>query len=84
MNNKLTLQLNQEIIERAKQYAKKHNVSLSKLVENYLSRLSSEKYPREDLSPLVRDLSGILKTKEAKDPQAAEEAYKEYLNKKYE
>ena len=42
MATKLTLSLDKEIIERAKVYAREHNVSLSYLVENYLLRMISE------------------------------------------
>ena len=37
MNTKLTLSLDQKIIEEIKSYAKKHQVSLSKMVENYFN-----------------------------------------------
>ncbi|MDR2979889.1 MAG: DUF6364 family protein [Bacteroidales bacterium] len=40
MNTKLTLSLDADIIEDAKSYAKKNSISLSKLIENYLSFLT--------------------------------------------
>jgi len=40
MEAKLTLKLDKRIIDSAKIYARKHNRSLSKLVENYFSHLS--------------------------------------------
>ena len=39
MNSKLTLNLNKNIIENAKDYAKDNRTSLSKLIENYLNSL---------------------------------------------
>ena len=42
MNTKLTLSLEKEVIEKAKSYAKQHNISLSALVENYFSNLTME------------------------------------------
>ena len=36
MNTKLTLTIEKEIIERAKDYAKEKNRSLSDIIENYL------------------------------------------------
>ena len=39
MSTKLTLSLDKEIIEKAKEYAREHKVSLSYLVENYLGPL---------------------------------------------
>ena len=37
MNTKLTLTIEKEIIERAKNYAKEKNRSLSNIIENYFS-----------------------------------------------
>ncbi len=66
MATKLTLSLDKEIIERAKVYAKEHNVSLSYLVENYLLRIISE-LPDERLQggSIVRQLTGIVSLEEA-------------------
>ncbi len=62
MTTKLTLSLEKAIIERAKEYAKAHNVSLSYLVENYLLRILSE-LPDEKSGngSIVRQLTGIVK-----------------------
>jgi hypothetical protein len=38
MNTKLTLNLDTEVINEAKTYAKSQKVSLSKLIENYLNK----------------------------------------------
>lgn len=58
MDTKLTLKLDQEIIEKAKHYASDKKLSLSRLVENYLNSLTSDK-PNDDLqiSPFVKSLS---------------------------
>jgi len=40
MDSKLTLKLNQSVIEKAKQYAKEHNTGLSRLIENYLTAVT--------------------------------------------
>ena len=39
MDTKLTLKLEQTIIEKAKGYAKAHRTSLSQLIENYLQEI---------------------------------------------
>ena len=36
MDTKLTLRLNDNVIERAKIYARNHKISLSKMIESYL------------------------------------------------
>jgi hypothetical protein len=60
MNTKLTLSLDAEVIEKAKSYAKQHNVSLSALVENYFSRLTMEYKDVESTVGIVAEMSGII------------------------
>jgi len=43
MDKKLTLSLDKAIIEDAKNYAKSNNISLSKLIESYLTTLTKRK-----------------------------------------
>jgi len=43
MNTKLTLSLKKTVIEKAKQYAKDSNQSLSQLIESYLDKITSNK-----------------------------------------
>ena len=59
MNTKLTLKLNQEIIEKAKMYAAQKKVSLSKIIENYLNSLTNEIKGDSSIkiSPFVKSLS---------------------------
>lgn len=62
MDTKLTLKLDQEIIEKAKHYASEKKLSLSRIIENYLNSLTSEK-TNDDLqiSPFVKSLSSGIK-----------------------
>mgnify|MGYP001135821816 CR=1 FL=1 len=53
METKLTLRLNNGVIERAKIYAKSHKVSLSKMIESYLDSVTKEKDKEEIITPLV-------------------------------
>ena len=59
MDTKLTLKLDNSIIELAKNYAKNKNTSLSKLIESYLGKLvePNESY---EITPLVKSLSGVI------------------------
>ena len=41
MDKKLTLSLNERVIEKAKVYAQNHKISLSRLIESYLSQKMS-------------------------------------------
>lgn len=79
MTTKLTLTVDEKIIESAKIYAKKNKISLSKLVEFYFKSLTSvEKYNIENLSPITKELSGIAKIKSKKsDKELLEDALKE-------
>ena len=60
MNTKLTLNLDKEIIQEAKTYAKSQSVSLSKLIENYLNSITRNSKKKSSVSPLVESLIGII------------------------
>ena len=78
MNTKLTLNLNKEIIDEAKNYAKSQSVSLSKLIENYLNSLTRTSKKKTTVSPLVESLTGII-------PSEYDEKndYRDYIDQKY-
>jgi len=62
MNTKLTLTIEQSIIERAKAYAKEKGRSLSDIIENYLKAITTEKRDSETrITPLVKSLQGSFK-----------------------
>ena len=54
MDTKLTLKLDQEVIAKAKRFAKGHQTSLSQLIENYLLSLTREKVSDINITPLVK------------------------------
>ena len=43
MKAKLTLSIDEKIIAQSKRYAQSHHTSISKLVENFLTKLSTKK-----------------------------------------
>ncbi len=62
MNTKLTLTIEQQIIAKAKKYAKKRGRSLSDIVENYLKAITKEKDDSDiEITPLVKSLKGSFK-----------------------
>lgn len=63
MNTKLTLTIEKEIIQRAKEYAKDKNRSLSDIIENYLKILTKEEKTKDfkKLNPIVKSLKGSFK-----------------------
>jgi hypothetical protein len=83
MDAKLTLKLNTLVIERAKSYAKHKNTSLSRLIEGYLdhiTRSSEETSNTEEITPLVKSLSGVLHLPKAADSKIE---YGKHISKKY-
>jgi len=58
MDSKLTLKLNKTVIEQAKQYAKEQQISLSRLIENYLASLTAKEKKDDEIeiSPFVKSI----------------------------
>ena len=62
MNTKLTLTIEQSVIEKAKRYARERERSLSDLIENYLRVLTNdEEIDEDDSSSTVKQLRGAFK-----------------------
>lgn len=78
MNTKLTLNLDKDVIDEAKSYAKNHHVSLSKLIENYLNSLTRETKKQQSVSSLVESLTGIIP-----NDYDEKQDYRNYIDKKY-
>jgi len=65
MSTKLTLTIEKEIIQKAKEYARENNRSLSKIIENYLKSLTKDDLERSKSdSPIVKSLRGSFKAPE--------------------
>ncbi len=82
MNTKLTLTLEKEVVELAKEYAKENGQSLSEMVENYFKFVTVKRMKIEEkqLSTKVRKLRGIIKTDDNFDYK---QVLTEELSKKY-
>ena len=80
METKLTLRLNKGVIDKAKDYAHQHNISLSKMIENYLESLTKQKTSLTEITPLVQSLSGVIHLAEDTD---SKKDYSNYLSEKY-
>ena len=78
MDSKLTLKLDNSVIEQAKIYAKTKNISLSRLIENYLKAVTMQKERTIDISPLVESLTGVVEIK-----GDLKKDYSNYLSEKY-
>jgi predicted CopG family antitoxin len=79
MNTKLTLTIEEDVIKRAKDFAKQQNRSLSDIIENYLKSITKNKVEDKDeeLPPIIKSLKGSLKL-------AGDVDYKEELMKRLE
>lgn len=73
---KLTLSVDEKIIERAHRYSQRNNTSISQLVSRFLAQLA-EPGPHRPYSPTVRRLIGILPSDVSVDD------YREHLEQKY-
>ncbi|MCH9007784.1 hypothetical protein IIA29_07220 [candidate division KSB1 bacterium] len=81
METKLTLRLDERIINAAKVYAQERGISLSKLVANYFQYLTSQNKSVHAKTPILTEITGILKdVNEARD---LEGDYKRHLEEKY-
>ena len=80
MDKKLTLSLNESVIENAKLFAKENKISLSKLIEGYLKSIVDNKTKNVEITPLVESLSGVIQLSEDFDVR---DEYTKYLIEKY-
>ena len=83
MNTKLTLTIDKSVIEQAKIYASKQGRSLSSMIENYLKAVTKNEGKidnKEELSPLVKSLTGSIKLPKDFDYK---KAISDAVNEKY-
>jgi len=84
MDTKLTLKLNKDVIDKAKEYASSHKRSLSRMIESYLKSLvdrdSVDLKDNIEISPFVRSMTTGVKIPADLDYK---KAYGDYLSEKY-
>jgi len=79
MNTKLTLRLDERLIDRAKRYSDRSGKSVSQLVSDYFALIEAdEPIPGTELSPRVRAMIGSLK-----GAATTEDDYRRHLEEKY-
>jgi hypothetical protein len=78
MHTKLTLRMDEKLIERAKAHSKATGKSLSQLVADYLAMLQDRPAEEVRLRPIVRSLRGLLR-----GASLDEEDYRRHLEDKY-
>lgn len=80
MDTKLTIKLDDDVITRAKTYAKSRKTSLSKMIESYLDSVTKPESKGIEITPLVKSLSGVITLTDDYDYKKDRT---EYLIKKY-
>ena len=79
MQTKLTLRLEDRLIEQAKTYAARAGKSVSQIVADYFKLLTAEKIKSDSPStPVTQSLRGLLR-----DAKLDEKDYKKYLEEKH-
>jgi hypothetical protein len=76
MTSKLTLEIDERLIELGERWAREHGKSLSDVLSDYLAVLAKLTSDEPELPPLTRDLLGIAR-------EGDEEDYRRYLEDKY-
>lgn len=61
MTTKLTLTIDDAVVDSAKKYARTKGRSLSAVVENYLKTISAAETNDTEISPRVLKLKGVIK-----------------------
>ena len=81
MDNKITLSFDEGVISRAKKYAENNNISLSRLIEFLLKKVTStnytslEDFPISDWVQQVSEGEAVYETKAKRTRKAAKAEY---------
>ena len=80
MQTKLTLRLEDQLIEQAKSYAAQAGKSVSQIVADYFKLLTAEKKSKSvsHSTPVTQSLRGLLR-----ESELDEKDYKKYLEEKH-
>ncbi|MEI7723929.1 MAG: DUF6364 family protein [Bacteroidota bacterium] len=80
MNTKLTISMDEDVIDRAKNYAQSHRISLSRMIESYLDLVTKQGSERIAITPLVESLSGVI---ELPENYNSKKEYSDHIIEKY-
>ena len=79
MNTKLTLRVDEHLIESAKEYSAQTGKSVSKIVSDLFVIIKNEKLEKSSsITPTVESLKGVMK-----ESTFSEDDYKRHLEDKY-
>jgi hypothetical protein len=77
MKTDFILHVDKDLLKKAKDYARDHHTTLPKLIEDFLKDITK---PGEEITPLVKSLSGIVKLGKMGN---LDKDYADYLMGKY-
>lgn len=75
---KLTLWVSEDVVAFGKRWSRGHNSSISELFTKFLQSLKEREQTSESVTPLVGELTGVLKKTKTDRKQ-----YRKHLEKKY-
>ena len=78
MHTKLTLRMDDALVEKAKREAKRRGKSVSQMVAEFFDSLSKTSSGKRTLPPLTASLVGVLKKH-----RVSEATYKKHLREKH-
>jgi hypothetical protein len=78
MQSKLTLRMDERLIESAKAYSAQSGKSISRIVSDLFTLIQQQREYQEPLTPTVRSLKGILKGHPVDEGE-----YRHYLDEKF-
>lgn len=81
-HEKLTLRMDEVLIEKAKRVAKEHDTSVSGMVAGFFEALEGERSRNQEHGPITRRLRGSLRPGDGK-PGSEEEDYLRHLEEKH-
>jgi antitoxin component of RelBE/YafQ-DinJ toxin-antitoxin module len=84
MDAKITLSFDESVIKKAKQYAERHNISLSRLMEMLLDKITANNYQSLEDLPLADWVNEISegKSQYIARPKKRSALKKEYYSRK--
>ena len=78
MHTKLTLRVDNELVDTAKVEASRRGKSVSQMVGEFFDSLTKQRGGHKNAPPVTASLVGVLKS-----ANASESAYKKHLREKY-
>ncbi len=79
MKTKLTLRVEESVIQKAKQLAKTQGTSVSRIFGDFIMK-QSEELPVEDLPPITASMVGVIKREGVEIQEAS---YRKHLDENY-